>query len=179
MTSDGAYGLTIYPAGNGVSATNIFTGTMDNHGVLLSSDTAATWQSEGLAIAFDGIEDLKAANGELFALTVGQEIWYRPLSEMISSVNEISGTTDGLLLKQNYPNPVINSSAINYVLPNGVNEGEIVFYNFQDKEVKRFKVDRTINTLLISAKDIAAGTYFYQLQTTLQNSEGKKMVVIK
>jgi hypothetical protein len=40
-------------------------------------------------------------------------------------------------------------------------------------------VDRTFNTLLISTKDIAAGTYYYQLQTAGDSSGGKKMVVIK
>jgi hypothetical protein len=78
-----------------------------------------------------------------------------------------------------YPNPNNGSTKIDYTLPTGVNEGEIVFYNLQGNEVKRFKVDRTFNTLLISTKEIAAGTYYYQLQTTSQSSEGKKMVVVK
>ena len=78
-----------------------------------------------------------------------------------------------------YPNPTSNTTQIDYKLPVGINEGEIVFYNLQGTEVKRFKVDRTFNTLLVSTKDIAAGTYYYQLQTTAQSSDGKKMVVIK
>jgi hypothetical protein len=78
-----------------------------------------------------------------------------------------------------YPNPNNGSAKIDYELPNGVNEGEIVFYNLQGMEVKRFKVDKTFNTLLISTKDIAAGTYYYQLQTEGESSGGKKMVVIK
>ncbi|MBI5219458.1 MAG: T9SS type A sorting domain-containing protein [Bacteroidia bacterium] len=65
------------------------------------------------------------------------------------------------------------------MLPNGINQGEIVFYDIQGKEIKRFKVDKTFNSLLISTADIPAGTYFYQLQTDAQNSGGKKMVVIK
>jgi hypothetical protein len=78
-----------------------------------------------------------------------------------------------------YPNPNTGSAKIDYTLPPGVNEGEIVFYNLMGNEVKRFKVDRTFNTLLISTKDIAAGTYYYQLQTEGEYSGGKKMVVIK
>ena len=78
-----------------------------------------------------------------------------------------------------YPNPTSNSTSIDYELPKGINEGEIVFYNLQGNEIKRFKVDRTFSTLLVSTNDIAAGTYLYQLQTTAQSSEGKKMVVIK
>jgi hypothetical protein len=81
-------------------------------------------------------------------------------------------------LSNSYPNPAIISTRIDYELPNGVNEGVIVFYNLQGNEVKRFKVDRTFNTLLISTKDIAAGTYYYQLQTSGESSGGKKMVVI-
>jgi hypothetical protein len=78
-----------------------------------------------------------------------------------------------------YTNQKDGSTKIDYTLPPGENEGEIVFYNLQGSEVKRFKAGRTFNTLLISTKDIAAGTYFYQLQTAGESSGGKKMVVIK
>ena len=78
-----------------------------------------------------------------------------------------------------YPNPAVNTTQVDYELPKGINHGEIVFYNLQGKEVKRFQVDKTFNTLLISTSDLSAGTYYYQLQTTGQNSEGKKMVVLK
>ena len=78
-----------------------------------------------------------------------------------------------------YPNPAVNSTRVNYELPKGANEGEIIFYNLQGNEVKRFKVDRTFESLLISTSDLAAGTYYYRLQTAAQSSEGKKMIVIK
>ena len=78
-----------------------------------------------------------------------------------------------------YPNPTNNTTRIDYTFPNGVNEGEIVFYNLQGKQIKSFKVDRTFDHLLISTADIPAGTYFFQLQTSDQTSQGKKMVVIK
>jgi len=78
-----------------------------------------------------------------------------------------------------YPNPTNSTTRIDYVFPSGVNEGEIVFYDLQGKEIKRFKVDKTFDHLLISTADIPAGTYFFQLQTSNQASEGKKMVVIK
>ena len=82
-------------------------------------------------------------------------------------------------LSNSYPTPAINSTRIDYTFPDGVNEGEIVFYDLQGKEVKRYKVDKTFDHLLISTADIPAGTYLYQLQTSAQSSAGKKMVVIK
>lgn len=82
-------------------------------------------------------------------------------------------------LSNPYPNPASNTTRVDYQLPDGTNQGEIVFYDVQGKEIKRFKVDRIFNTLLISTADIPAGTYFYQLKTSAQNSQGKKMIVIK
>jgi len=78
-----------------------------------------------------------------------------------------------------YPNPSNNMVTIEYSLPKGINNGDIVFYNIQGVEIKRFKVDRTFNSLRISILDIAAGTYYYQLQSNGQSSEGKKLIVIK
>ena len=89
-----------------------YAGTMDNKGIFLSTDNGASWQSVGLAIQFNGIEELKVGNGKLFALTVGEQIWRRPLSGMINSLNEISGSSNGLLLRQNYPNPFPESTTI-------------------------------------------------------------------
>jgi hypothetical protein len=91
---------------------------------------------------------------------------------------------NNVLLEQNgisnaYPNPTAKSTQIDYMLPKDVNEGEIVLYDLNGIEVKRFRVDRTFSSLLISVADIPAGTYYYQLQTSSQYSEGKKIVVIK
>jgi len=99
------------------------------------------------------------------------------LSESIAESNSV------LILQSSvsnpYPNPTTTTTQIDYKLPDGVNEGEIVFYDLAGNEVKRFTVDKTFTTLLVSTTDITAGTYYYQLQTTGQSSDGKKMVVIK
>lgn len=78
-----------------------------------------------------------------------------------------------------YPNPTRSSTRIDYTLPNGVNKGEIVFYDTQGKEVKRFNVDRTFDSLVISTEDLQSGLYYYNLQTTQGNSESKKLITIK
>ncbi|MEI6851486.1 MAG: T9SS type A sorting domain-containing protein [Bacteroidota bacterium] len=100
------------------------------------------------------------------------------LTECIAKENENLLNATGTISNP-YPNPSINYTQIDYKLPDEVNNGEIVFYDLQGIEHMRFKIDRTFNTLLVSTLDIAAGTYYYQLQTTKQNSEAKKMVVIK
>lgn len=78
-----------------------------------------------------------------------------------------------------YPNPTNSSTKIDYTLPNGINTGEIVFYDTQGKEVKRFNVDNTFNSLLISTEDLQSGIYYYNLQTTQGNSGAKKLITVK
>ena len=100
-------------------------------------------------------------------------VYYPNTTPNISQIDNQMG------LSNPYPNPSIISAQIDYTLPDGVDRGEIVFYDLTGNEVKRFTVDKTFNTLFVSTSDITAGTYYYQLQTTRQSSEGKKMLVIK
>ena len=46
-----------------------------------------------------------------------------------------------------YPNPSQSTAIIEYHLPEGVNSAEIAFFSLDGKEVKRFKVNNTFNTL--------------------------------
>jgi hypothetical protein len=88
-------------------------------------------------------------------------------------------TENRMQLSNSYPNPTNSTTKIDYALPNGIAKGEIVFYDTQGKEVKRFNVDRTFNSLLISTEDLQSGIYYYNLQTTQGISEAKKLVTIK
>lgn len=83
------------------------------------------------------------------------------------------------MISNPYPNPTNSSTRIGYTFPEGTSNGEIVFYDLAGNEVKRFKVDTSFDHLLVSTSDIAAGSYYYQLQTAVQNSEGKKLIVIE
>jgi hypothetical protein len=77
-----------------------------------------------------------------------------------------------------YPNPASNEIHIPIELQAGEN-GEIIFYDLAGAEVKRYKVDSTFKDLILSAADLSAGSYYYQLQTPNSKSAGKKLVVIK
>ncbi|MCW3103073.1 MAG: hypothetical protein JWO09_1513 [Bacteroidetes bacterium] len=85
----------------------------------------------------------------------------------------------GNMISNPYPNPASTATTIDYSLPENINEGEIVFYDLQGKEIKRFKVDRTFSSLVVSTSDIAAGSYYYQLQVKGNASTSKKLIVIK
>lgn len=78
-----------------------------------------------------------------------------------------------------YPNPSNGSVTLQYELPKNEKEGELILYNMQGTEVKRYKVDNTFKDVLIDNTQLPAGTYFYQLQTSKGSVGTKKMVVIK
>jgi hypothetical protein len=78
-----------------------------------------------------------------------------------------------------YPNPTANTTRIDYALPTGVNEGFIVLYTTGGQEVKRFRIDRTFNTLEITTYDLQSGTYYYNLQTTQGVSGGNRLVTVR
>ena len=75
-----------------------------------------------------------------------------------------------------YPNPSKGAVTLQYQLPEGVQEGELVLYNMQGTEVKRYKVDNTFKDMLLDNTQLTAGTYFYQLQTNKGEVGTKKMV---
>lgn len=94
-------------------------------------------------------------------------------------ISPLNTTENRIELSNSYPNPTNSTTKIDYTLPNGVNKGEIIFYDTQGKEVKRFNVDRTFNSLLISTEDLQSGIYYYNLQTVQGNSGAKKLVTVK
>lgn len=78
-----------------------------------------------------------------------------------------------------YPNPSNGKVILQYELPKGEKEGEIILYNTQGAEIKRYKVDDTFNDLFLDNTQLPAGTYFYQLQISKRSIGVKKMIVIK
>ncbi|MBI3500193.1 MAG: T9SS type A sorting domain-containing protein [Bacteroidetes bacterium] len=78
-----------------------------------------------------------------------------------------------------YPNPSNGAVTLQYELPKGEKEGEIILYNTQGAEVKRYKVDDTFTDLLLDNTQLPAGVYYYQLQTSKGSVGTKKMVVVK
>lgn len=171
----------MYFANTGIG--NYYTGIYNEDGSLIFSDngavlTFASWPPQQYPI-YNTTQGTKLilsyANGQANVFSLPGT-----LSNNIEDANNDLITTQmQSTVSNSYPNPTNNTTQIDYSLPESVNEGEIVFYDLLGNEIKRFKVDRTFASLLISTSDITAGTYYYQLQTTVENSEGKKMVVIK
>jgi len=77
-----------------------------------------------------------------------------------------------------YPNPSNTQIHIDYLIPKGNNEAQIVVNSLAGEEIKRYVVDRTFSSLILESGELAAGTYIYSLITDGKTIESKKIVVM-
>lgn len=91
----------------------------------------------------------------------------------MQSVSSINMGGDDNYLSPPIPNPSDNKVIIPYQLEKGSSSSEIVFYNVNGIEVRRFVVDGTFNSLEIDNSNLPSGTYLYRIGNDCQ-----KMVII-
>ncbi len=130
---------------------------------------------------FDGNSILSTENGVKMILGgwVDDKVRIYSLPGFLpDNIKENANSPNIFGLSDSYPNPSKEYTRINYRLPRGINDGEIVIFTLNGMELKRFSVDRTSDYLIVTTNDLPAGTYLYHLQTRSGISEGKKMIVI-
>ena len=88
-------------------------------------------------------------------------------------------------LYQNYPNPFNPATTIEFNLPKG-GPVHLVIYNARGQKVKVFDQNLPQGTASVvwdgtdySGKQVASGTYFYQVTANGQKLDAKKMVLVK
>ena len=120
-------------------------------------------------------------NGTIMIMSMqnGHANVYSLTGHLSASIQPINNSSNNQMLENIYPNPSTGNTTIEFNLPQGVNQGEVIIYTMQGQELKSYKVDNTFHTLLLNNSEFHAGTYFYQLQTASGASGAKKMIVIK
>ena len=153
-----------------VSGTILFTGTYGG-GVFVSTNNGTSWKAANTGLTNFNITALavSAASGgsNLFAGTYGSGLWKRPVSQMITGVNDNnSAVPESFSLFQNYPNPFNPSTVISYQLPTK----EVVtlkVYDFLGREVETLingSQNAGIHSVTFEAGKLVSGVYFCRLQ---------------
>ncbi|MGD1046900.1 MAG: T9SS type A sorting domain-containing protein [Bacteroidota bacterium] len=164
-----------------VNGTNLFAGTFFGD-VFLSTNNGTSWTavSSGLP-ANVRIYTLCVNGSNLFAGTTGSGIWKRPISEMVTGVEENHNQFPNCFaLLQNYPNPFNPSTNISF--------------NLLSKSFVSLKVfdiiGREVATIVSgemlagsysrqwNAASMSSGIYFYRLQAG-SFIETKKLLLLK
>jgi hypothetical protein len=103
----------------------------------------------------------------LFAGIGSDGAWIRPISEMITSVEEFSADLPTYFgLDQNYPNPFNPSTTIRFELPRASLVNLTVF-DILGRQVSRLVNERRnagVYEVKFDGSNLASGVYFYRLQ---------------
>jgi N-acetylneuraminic acid mutarotase len=118
---------------------------------------------------------------------IGLGFLFNPNINYLNDLWEYTDTTNGESVNEInfenyfsvYPNPTNGTVTLQYDLPKGEKEGEIILYNTQGAEIKRHKLDDAFKDLLLDNTQLPEGTYFYRLTTSKGSMGSMKMVVVK
>ncbi len=158
---------------------NIFVATYS--GLLLTTDSGENWVKVDSGLFSESVLALATDGIYLFAGTYNGEIWRRPLSEMITDVddreNEISTQ---FVLQQNYPNPFNPSTTISFSLPSQ-SFVSLKIFDLLGKEVATIlseELPAGNYKREWNAQSFSSGVYFYRLQAG-DFVETKKLILLR
>ncbi|MBI2430337.1 MAG: T9SS type A sorting domain-containing protein [Ignavibacteriales bacterium] len=147
--------------------------------VFLSTDNGASWTHQGLVAI--GVNILAVNGTHLFAGTNSAGVWRRPLSEMITGVNDQTTSPPfQFVLEQNYPNPFNPSTKIRFAVP-GLSFVLLKVYNLLGQEVATLvNEEKRAGSYEVqwNAIGFSSGIYFYKLRSG-NFVETKRMLMIK
>jgi len=167
-----------------VNGSNLFAGTQG--GVFLSTNNGTSWTAVNTGLPSTTVYALTVNGSNLFAGTAGNGVWRRPLSEMVTGVeDDFSQVPVGFTLEQNYPNPFNPTTTIRYQLPKAT-QVVLKIYSIFGQEVRMLVNARQpagVNAVVWdgrdeSGKEVSSGIYIYRLQTG-ESIQSRKMSFVR
>ena len=98
---------------------NIIAGT-GGYGIYVSTNNGTTWEEsdDGLPNSFTDVHALEKSSTTLYAGTLFQGAWERPLTDYVTNVISTSGNLpQSFYFSQNFPNPFNPSTTIKFTIP--------------------------------------------------------------
>ena len=146
-----------------------------------SYDEGQTWVNVSNGYNSRDIYSLAVNDQYMFAASYAGGVWKRPLSEIITSVdNSVQNKPERFSLGQNFPNPFNPSTTIKYSIPKN-SLVRLKVYNILGEEVAILvNEEKPVGTYEVkfNATNLPSGVYFYRLQAG-SFVETKKMIIIK
>lgn len=162
-----------------VFANSVFAGV--NNGFYQSTDNGITWilRNEGMT---SGVSSLAIYNGYIYAGSLGQGIWRRPLSELVG-IEQISSTIpEKFGLEQNYPNPFNPSTNIRYSVKENGSYISMTVFDITGRiiyEPVKQKQNAGVYEADFNGSGLSSGVYFYRLTVNNEVIDTKKMMLLK
>ncbi len=172
-----------------ISGTYLIAGC--DSGVYISSNYGGNWSNINLGFPYGtSVAMLYTTNNYLFATTTTQlnnNLWRRPISEILGVNNINTQSPSKYSLSQNYPNPFNPVTIIRFSIPavdsrlRGNDRVLLKVYDILGKEVQTL-VNESLQPgtyeTSFDGSSLTSGVYFYKLITN-EFTETKKMLLIK
>ncbi|HEX7571972.1 MAG TPA: T9SS type A sorting domain-containing protein [Bacteroidota bacterium] len=153
-----------------VSSSNLFAGfntAYNSGGVILSTDDGTTWSGASSGLPSVSVTALAAFGTNLFAGGDSSGVLRRPLSEMITSVEQSpAGLPAEFSLSQNYPNPFNPTTTIWYTIPQR-SQVTLTVFNSLGQPVSTLvsgTEEGGYHEVRFNGTNLASGVYFYRIQ---------------
>ena len=146
------------------SAYRWFTGIYKEDGTpLLIADSCAPLVVTNVPQQFRPMYNTPGGTKLILSKENGNAYVYNVPCTLSTGIDQLSQrpVDDGML--RTYPNPAFYETNVEYSLPKGSTNGEVLITDLNGREMKRYKVDGTFHNLLISKGELPAGTYLYSL----------------
>jgi photosystem II stability/assembly factor-like uncharacterized protein len=147
--------------------------------IYMNKNDESSWHNISGELPDNGVWSLAVSDQYLLA-GIGNDVWLRSMSEIVSSVGQSIDLPENFRLEQNYPNPFNPSTLIKYSLPRQ-SRITIIIYDALGKEITRLVDEEKPAgeySIEFNATDLASGLYVYRIQ-----GEGfidsRKMLLIK
>ena len=171
-----AYSFLFYNGG-------IFIGNYNQ--IIKSYNEGQTWDNVSDGYNSRDIYSLAVNDNYMFAASADGGVWKRPLSEVITSVDNSVSLPEHFSLEQNYPNPFNPTTKIRYSIPE-VGTSLMKFVQLKVYDILGKEVATLVNKeqqpgnyeVEFNASALSSGIYFYEL-----NADGfvqtRKMILLK
>ncbi len=150
-------------------------------GVFLSTNNGTSWTAVSSGLSDASVNALALSGTNLFVGTEGSGVWKRPLSQMVTSVNQApTGLPEKFALYQNYPNPFNPTTEISYQL-SAVSNVTLKIHDILGREVTALvneKQEPGSYSMTFDGSRLASGLYFYRLVAG-NYSATKRLVLMK
>jgi hypothetical protein len=164
---------------NGCGVNDYFTGIYNEDGTSIFTQNGATPAVHlNIPIVFKPIYNTINGAKMILSFPATNQSKVYSIPGTLSNSNMIhSNNSNGSALFSVYPNPTSNQTIINYKLPMGITNGEIIISDMTGKEIKKYSVDNSFDNLIISTNELMHGVYMYSLKGSGKILETKKIIV--
>lgn len=100
-------------------------------------------------------------------------------STPLVSPEQTGSVTPGSRLFQNYPNPSVDKTTIQYELPTDVDQAAIAIFDLNGKELRSYNLNKGgVGELELPSNILKPGTYVYKLKVDGVEIDSKRMVLL-